>query len=174
MTTETSQSPLARLLTGGVLVLAGALLAFALIPNLVGAQTAEEETTPMPERSWEGRSWHSGGFGGHYAVDVTAEVTGTTSEDVTAALAEGASLASYAADQGVDRDALVGAIVAAMQADLDERVADGSITSERAGELAAGLEEKVEALVDREGLPMRGGPGCNQDDNGEETATDTI
>ena len=41
MTTESRPSPLTRLITGGVLVLAGALLAFALLPNLVGAQTAE-------------------------------------------------------------------------------------------------------------------------------------
>jgi len=175
MTTETSQSLLARLLTGGVLILAGALLAFALIPNLAGAQTAtEEETTPTPERGWEGRAWHGAGFGGQTAVDVTAELTGTTSEDVRAALAEGGSLASYAADQSVDRDALVSAIVAATQEDLDARVAEGSITQERADELATGLEENVESLVDREGPSTRGGPGCNQDDNGEETATDTI
>lgn len=175
MTTETSQSPLARLLTGGAFVLAGALLALALIPNLAGAQTAtEEETTPESRQNWSARSWHGGAFGGVNAVEITAELTGTTNEDVSAALEDGASLASYAAEQGFERDALVSELVSAMQAELDTRVAEGSITQERADELAAGLEERAATLVDREGLSKRGGPGCNQDDSGEETAADTI
>ena len=106
---------------------------------------------------------------------MTAELTGTTSADVTAALQEGASLTSYAADYGVSRDELVNAVVAAMQANLDARVAEGSITQERADELAAEMDPKVAELVDREGLATRGGPGgCSQDESGEETAIDSI
>ena len=179
MTTATRPSPLTRLIAGGLLVLAGALLAFALLPNLVGAQTAEEGAAPETE---EPREFQRGprpegprGFGKHAAVDVTAELTGTTSEDVRATLQEGASLASYAADNGVSRDELVSAIVAAMQANLDERVAAGSITQERADELAAEMETKVEDLVDRTGFAGRGGPGgCGQEESGEETATGSI
>lgn len=175
MTTGTRPSPLSRLITGGVLVLAGALLAFALIPSLVGAQTAQEEATPETEEPGEFRHGPGWGFGKHEAVEVTAELTGTANADVTAALQEGASLTSYAAENGVSRDELVSAIVAAMQANLDERVAEGSITQERADELAAEMGTKVENLVDREGLPQRGGPGgCGQEEEGEETATDTI
>jgi hypothetical protein len=156
-------------------MLAGALLAFALVPNLVGAQTAEEDDPATTEQTRQGHPGHGRHLGASEALDVTAELTGTTSEDVTAALQEGASLASYAADYGVSRDELVRAIVSAMQANLDERVADGSITQERADELAAEMDAKVEQMVDREGLAERGGPGgCNHDDSGEETATDSI
>ncbi len=175
MTTETRPSPLSRLIMGGVFVLAGALLAFALLPGLVGAQTAEE-ATPETEEPREFGHRHGGFLGGHTAAEVTAELTGTTVEDVTAALQEGASLTSYAEENGVSRDELVSAIVAAMQANLDERVAEGSITQERADELAAEMATQVEALVDRAGQPMRGGPGgCGQEqEEGEETATDTV
>lgn len=174
MTTGTRPSPLPRLITGGVLMLAGALLAFALIPNLVGAQTTEEETAPTSEETQRGRFGHGGRIAVHQAVDVTAELTGTTNEHVIAALQGGASLASYAADNDVSRDTLVSAIVAATQANLDERVAEGLITQERADELAAEMNTKVEDLIDHEGFAPRGGPGCNQDDSGEETAIDSI
>ncbi len=132
MTTRTGPSPLARLITGGVLILAGALLAFALLPNLVGAQTAQEDASPTTETTHEGRRGADGRIGAHQAVEITAELTGTSADDVHTALLEGASLATYAADNGVGRDELVSAIIAAAQAHLDERVADGSITQERA------------------------------------------
>jgi hypothetical protein len=61
-----------------------------------------------------------------------------------------------------------------MQQDLDDRVADGTLTQERADELTAEIDQKVETLVDREGFALRVGPGCGNQDNGEETATDSI
>ena len=171
MTTGTRPSPLTRLLTGGVLALADILLAFALIPGLAGAQTTEEDAPTPSEEMRKGRNGPGLHGGGHQAVQVTADLTGTATEDVIDALQQGASLASYAADNGVSRDALVTSIVEAMQAKLDERVAEGMITPERAAELAAEMDAKVEDLVDREGSAS---PGCNQDDSGEETSAESI
>jgi hypothetical protein len=167
-------------------MLAGAILALALIPNLVAAQTEdEEESTPPATEEWRGGGRMGPGhfFGGvGDAVSITAELTGTTSDDVIAALQDGASLASYAAEQGVAREELTSAIVAAARQDLEERVAAGDITQERADELLAELDQRVEDLVDREGFAPRGGAGgCDSSDadgdgqeEGEETANESI
>ncbi len=173
MMTDSRSSLLPRLLGGGVLLLVGALLALAFIPNLVAAQTESDETTPSTEVPGTMEFRHRGEPGGHQAVTVTAELVGVTNEEVITALQDGASLASYAAEQGVARADLSTAIASAVQQNLDERVADGVMTQEHADELAAQIDQRVEELVDRQGFPTRGGPGCNQDSE-EEAATDSI
>jgi hypothetical protein len=181
--TTAGQSRLSQWFAAGALMLAGAILALALIPNLVSAQTEEESDDATPPAT---EQWRGGGRMGppHHlfhglgdAVSVTTELTGTTTDDVIAALQEGSSLASYAEEQGVAREELTSAIVAAAQQEIDERVANGDITRERADELLAELDQRVEELVDRQGFAPRG-DGCTDSDGddqeGEETANESI
>ncbi|MFP5218536.1 MAG: hypothetical protein ACLGIG_02185 [Actinomycetes bacterium] len=95
-----------------------------------------------------------GGPGRHLAT--TAEVIGTTVGELRAALADGQSLAQVAESNGVSRDDLVAGLVAEAQQHLAEHVADGDITQEQADERLARITERIERLVDREGLPVRG------------------
>lgn len=161
---------------GVVLVFTAVLAAQLLVPVLASARETDNEadnrssgaarvaglasrpTTAHVRSGYFGsRSLH-----GSTAVDTTAELTGTTSADVTAALRDGQTLAAYAESHGVTEAALIEAIVAAESARIDQAVSDGMLTQERAGDLKANLSERVTAQVNR-----TGGPGC-RDEDGEE------
>ena len=171
--TEARRPFLAQVFLGGTLLIAGALLAIALMPGFAVAQTEGESSSNRAERTASNGIRLRGGLSGHEAVTITAELTGTTTDEVAAALQAGASLAGYAAEHGVDRDTLTSEIIAATEQRLNERVAEGSITQERADELLAEIDQRTDDLVDREGFRNRGRAGCGQED-GEETTTDTV
>ena len=95
-----------------------------------------------------------GGPGTH--LGAAAEVIGTTVEELRAALQDGQSLAQVGESNGVSRDDLVAGLVAEAQQHLAEHVAEGGITQEQADERMARVTERIEELVDREGLPVRG------------------
>lgn len=103
-----------------------------------------------------------GGRGGHgpgMDFSVAAETLGMTEDELRTALeADGTTLARIAEDQGVEEDALVGALVTAGQERIAEAVADGRLTQDEADERLADLEaqitERIEApLPDRPGHP---------------------
>jgi hypothetical protein len=124
-------------------------------PSVSGAATAMTDAGTAVEAAAHpgpGR----GGFGHHGArLEAAADALGMTVEDLRAALRDGQTLAEVAEAQGVDRETLVGALVAAANARLDEAVADGDLTEEEAAERREGIEERVEAMVDGER------PGCD-------------
>jgi hypothetical protein len=72
--------------------------------------------------------------------------------------ADGATLASVAEAHGKSRDELKTFIASEAKAKLDEAVAAGNITQERADEILARLEENVDKLIDSE-MPGFGRPG---------------
>ena len=65
------------------------------------------------------------------------------------------TLAHVAADQGVDVQTLVDDLVTAAQDRLDQAVADGRLTQERADAIAADLPDEIAEHV-QEGFPQRG------------------
>lgn len=146
----------------------------ALIDALVAAGEArlDEAKAALPDRiaeavdrTFEGRGDRGGpgGPGGFPMIgkglDVAAETLGVTEDELRTALRDGKTLAEIATDKGVDRQALVDALVADAEAKLAEKVADGSITQEQADERAERLTEAVESMVDGEGPMGRGGFG---------------
>lgn len=110
-----------------------------------------------------------GGPGGHdglgrgVALDTAATALGLTTDELRTELqADGATLASVAADQGVDRQALVDALVAAATDRLQQGVTDGRLTQDEADQRIAELPDRIGELVDSD-LPDgpgggRGGP----------------
>ncbi|WP_432492324.1 hypothetical protein [Kineococcus auxinigenes] len=100
-----------------------------------------------------------GGFGGGRALDLDAAAEAlslSTDELRTALQADGATLASVAADQGVEEQVLVDALVAAGEDRVQQGVTDGRLTQEQADERIAELPERVAATIDRE---FGAGPG---------------
>jgi hypothetical protein len=79
--------------------------------------------------------------------------------------ADGATPATVAEAHGKSRDDLKAFIEGEAQTKLDEAVANGGLTQERADEILANLRERIDDLIDSEGAPFgkpgrffRGGP----------------
>jgi hypothetical protein len=79
-------------------------------------------------------------------VDVVADLTGLSVEDIQAERAEGASVADIAEANGVSTEDVVAKALDERKAILDAKVADGTITQEQA-DLA--YERMTERLTDR-------------------------
>lgn len=99
---------------------------------------------------------HGMGAGMGAGLDAAAEALGVSRDDLVAALRDGQTLADVAGEHGVDVSVLVDALAAAAQERLDEAVADGRITEERAGEMAASMRERISEMVEQ-GMPHHGG-----------------
>jgi uncharacterized protein YidB (DUF937 family) len=138
----------AALTTGGVV---GALVG---TPVMSGAQ--EDPTTTAPATDPGADADEGRGHGPLAGIrglklEAAAEAIGISVEDLRAALDEGQTLAQVAEANGVDRQTLIDALVAAGNEQLDE--------------LRAALPDRMAELVDRPGPARgeahdgRGGPG---------------
>ena len=100
-----------------------------------------------------GRGLHGGpAFGrfGHFELlETAASYLGMTEEALRDALAD-QTLAEIAEEQGKTASGLVQQLVATQTKRIDEAVADGRITEEQATQLEAGLNERMQELVNRE------------------------
>jgi polyhydroxyalkanoate synthesis regulator phasin len=94
--------------------------------------------------------------GGHILV-AAADVLEMEKDDLVAELREGNSLADVAAAQGIGVDGFKAQLLAEVQADIDAKVADGTITQEQADRLSEGLEERIDNIVNAQ--PGEGGFG---------------
>lgn len=90
---------------------------------------------------------------------VVAEALGLTEDEVRTALQDGQTIAQLAEAQGMDVQAVVGAMLAELEARLAERVAAGDLTQEEADEKLAGAEEHLTAVAEGEARPFHGGHG---------------
>lgn len=126
------------------------------------AEVVEREGLPERPHHRHGR------FGA--GLDAAAEAIGIESEELRAALRDGATIAEVAEANDVDVQDVVDALVADAEAMIDQAVEDGRLTEEEAAERKADLPERIEALVDGE-RPEGGrfGPGPAPED---ETATE--
>ncbi|WP_158544752.1 hypothetical protein [Blastococcus sp. TF02-09] len=116
---------------------------------------------------------HGGGHrGGGFDLSAAATALGMTEDELRTALeTDGTTLADVAADQGVEVDALVDALVTAQQERIAAAVEDGRLTQEQADERLADLEERVTERVNSE-APV-GGPGHGpRGDDGDGAADD--
>jgi polyhydroxyalkanoate synthesis regulator phasin len=88
---------------------------------------------------------------------LVAKTLGISVADVEQARKDGKSLAELAGDK---RDALVTAMVAAINANIDKDVASGKLSAQEAAQLKSETQARVEERVDQAG-PMgpMGGPG---------------
>lgn len=113
----------------------------ALLALTQQTRTASAPPPPPPSSSSGEEGTSTRGVPKH--VEAAAEALGMSTDEVVEALEDGSSLAELAEEQGVAREDLVNALVAAAPEDL--RALDG-------------IEQMTEQLVDAEGLPGPAGP----------------
>lgn len=166
--TESTPEPVRppRRLQRGVLT-AGAVVAMVLAGlGVAGAQTGDAPTsTTAAAESAEGKRVLRPGKA---HLDTAAEAIGIPRSELLAQLEDGKSIAQVAQSKDVDPQKVIDAVVAAVKADLAERVQAGDITQAQADAKAENLAARITELVNREGLPAhgpgkghrhRGGPG---------------
>lgn len=108
------------------------------------------------------------------SLDVVADLTGTTTIDVQAALDGGTSLVDFAAQFGVSEDELVNALVADIEAQINAAVDAGDLTQDVADQYLAELDAAVRAYVGAtgdDGTPPDDGSG---DDGGDQPGDDAF
>lgn len=94
-------------------------------------------------------------------VDVVADLTGLSADDVRAQRAEGDSIADIAEANGSSREAVVNSALENRKALLDAKVADGTVTQEQADRAYERMTERVTERVstDEAGRPSWAGQG---------------
>ncbi|MEM7272127.1 MAG: hypothetical protein AAF547_03515 [Actinomycetota bacterium] len=117
------------------------------------------------ERKGRGGRGGHGGPGKGFASDVITETLGLSAEEIREALSEGQTLSDLAEAQGVDAEDLAAAMVAEATERIDGAVEDGKIDANRADELKAELEERIDGVLDGE-LPEREGRGFGRGRSG--------
>ena len=124
-----------------LLLVASVLLVF---PLMVGAQQGQP---PAEAPLYQGGRGHRGGSGwmggGISLVEATAEATGLSTEDVSAALQGGQSFADIASGAGVSLQAIVDVAVAQRTEALAEAVTEGRFTQEQADSMLASMAEHL-------------------------------
>ena len=107
--------------------------------------------------------------GAKLVVDAAAEVLGLNRAEIAEAVRSGQSLASIAEGQGMSVEEFTAALLSAIKAQFDAKVAEGAIMQEQADRIFAGIEKHVDRIVNFEG---QGGDGpCHRrGDRGERPA----
>ncbi|MFZ5904800.1 MAG: hypothetical protein ACOYZ8_14735 [Chloroflexota bacterium] len=146
-------------------ILLGGLLALVIAAGAVGATVvyADDATPPAPTGQ-PGGGRGPRGFGlGADELAAAAEALGMTTDELSAALQEGQTLEDLAEAAGVDIADVQAAVSAAraesMRARIEQALADGTISQEKADWLLEGLEK---GFLDGPGFGFgfgHGGPG---------------
>ncbi len=128
-------------------------------------ERGEEGGFPLPRPSGEGRFHPRQGVcqrGTGLVIEAAAQVLGMPQEDLVQQLKDGNSLAQVAEAKGVDE--FTEALLEQVKVQLDEMVADGTITRERAERIFQGIEDRIDRIVHAQPktlgpCPPRHGPG---------------
>jgi hypothetical protein len=134
------------------MLLLGSVAAFVLVLGLLGATVASaQETTPDPDAptAWQGgfgRGLFGGARGGGWTMlDAAAEALGLSPVELFTELHAGQTIDEVAEAQGVGveavQDATNAARAAAMREQIEQAVADGTMTQEQADWMLEGLEK---------------------------------
>ena len=126
-------------------------------------EQADKVIAALQEARPFGDHEHGPGFGGRghrmfFGLDSAATALGISTEDLRAAFADGKSIADVAAEQGVDVQTVIDALVAKAATHLDEAVADGRLTEEEAATRKTEITEKITELVNQAGGVRPGRP----------------
>jgi hypothetical protein len=97
-------------------------------------------------------NWMTSTGGMHTLVwDATANVFGLSSDELSAELNSGKTVAELAEEKGLDRVALIAALENAHQAGLSQSVADGILTQEQVDDMLTQMEGGYEWMLDNMG-----------------------
>ncbi|HSL73979.1 MAG TPA: hypothetical protein VK853_05915 [Ilumatobacteraceae bacterium] len=132
--------------------------------NTITAEQADAVTSHLveqrPERGERGPGSHRRGPdmpGRGVAAEALTDVLGLDAETLRAQLREGATLAEIAADQGVDVQAVIDALVDAVEARVGAAVENGRLDQAEADDKLAAAEARITDMV------TNGRPGRGQD-----------
>ncbi len=90
---------------------------------------------------------------------VTATALGVTEAELRTELEAGKSIAQVAGAKNVNLQVVIDALVADHKAHIAQHVTEGKLTQAQADEKLAEVETRVTDMVNKTGLPMKGGPG---------------
>ncbi len=108
----------------------------------------ESSEYPMVFGMGPGRGHGFGGHFGHFGVlEVAAAYLGMTEQELREELRD-KTLGEIAKEKGKTPAGLVNELVAAQTKRIDDAVDEGKLTDEQSDRLKAGLEERMQALVD--------------------------
>jgi Spy/CpxP family protein refolding chaperone len=139
--------------------LAATLVLTAVLAIGVGA-TVASAATPPSNQGTQTYCGLGGGFrfGGNM-VDEVAKVLGMTSDQIRDLRQDGESLVQIAATKNVKEQELVGAIMALKKAEVQDRVAAGTITQDQADLMLQRMQENTSQAVNRTSTGPFGGKG---------------
>jgi len=127
-----------------------------LLQEVPGSDQSENEDRRSGRRGHRGDRGDRGDRGA-----AIAELLGLETDELREARQSGSTLAEIAEANGVDREALVDAIVAAKTEKINDRVAAGDVDAADAQDRLDGLEDRVSERIDR----IKGDRG-NRNDRG--------
>lgn len=177
-----------------LLVVLGAVGAAALVLGGVGYAYAQGPQPPVGGRFFHGEgSFGAGGmvgempFGGapmrggpfqgrgdHSLVEITAEVTGLSEDEVVAALEDGQTFAEIAEGEGVEPQEIVDAAIAEAEARLQEAVDNGRLSEEQMAQILERLTEELPERLEQPWQPAGPLGGFGQFNEGFWTMYDAV
>lgn len=81
-------------------------------------------------------------------IDILADLTGLSTDEIAAERADGKSIATIAEENGVESDAVVDGALELRKDVLDERVADGTLSQEDADAILENMTERLDERVE--------------------------
>jgi hypothetical protein len=132
-------------------LVAGVALAGALTVGTAGVAVAADGSAPPSDPS--GQTGRHPGLRiqvRRATVQVVTDTLGVSRQELREAMKGGQTLAQYATSLGKDPQTLVDALTGAANTKLDELVADGTITQERADTVKSKLPGRIDKLMNRQ------------------------
>lgn len=139
----------------------GEVLAPLVEDGTINQAQADAVIAALIEAGPRGGGGHGGphdgprGEGLRRGLDAAAGALGISAEELRTALRDGSTIAQVAEQRGVEVQAVIDAVVAEVEAHLDEEVASGEHTQAEADEMLQRATERITDLVNN-GRPGRG------------------
>lgn len=162
----------------------GEILTDLVDEGVITSEQADQISATLQQRLGEFRMGRQGFHGGGRHLATAAEIIGVDVDTLAESLRNGQTLAEVAEANDVSAQALIDALVGEMNANLDQAVEDGRLTSEQADEIRANAPDRIESMVNGEfegrrfeGRGFRGphgfGFGLTPEDSTDATGTST-
>ena len=133
-------------------LVAGVALAGALTVGTAGIAVAADGSAPSGDATAQTSGRHP--WLRHQlrraAVGVITDTLGVSRQDLRAAVQGGQTISQYATSLGKDPQTVVDALTNAANTKLDQLVADGTITQERADTVKSKLPARIDKLMTRQ------------------------
>jgi len=142
---------IAKAIAGGALVLALALSPLTVAPSFAAAPHLQNEQTQLPARPDLQRRVGAAALTASL-IRATADVTGLTPQQVIEQLNTGKSLTQIAADNGKTEQDVVAVSRTRLNSWLDQLVANGRISRERADEVLKAFDENTSKVMNDQQL----------------------